>query len=101
MATAPPATAPVATATSGLRKPSGMCMGLLGAARAQTGDREVGEVRREPGLRADELAHGVQPARRDGPHGAAAIAQQVLAGAIARERVQPGAVPEVDVADEP
>jgi len=48
----------------------------------------------------DGFAHRVEIGGIDGGDAAALLAAEVLAAAIAREGIEPGAVAEVDVADE-
>ena len=73
---------------------------ILGAVRAEPGDREVGE----PGLMAEALADQVADlVEIAGLHRrvpAADVADQVLARAQADACVEAGSMPEVDVADE-
>src|SRR4051794_16937110 len=82
-------------------RPRILC-GLLvaGAGRAQPDQGEVREAGLVAEPLADERADVVQLGRVDGAHVVAALAGDVLARALARGRVEGGAVAEVNVADE-
>src|SRR5436190_13669996 len=71
-----------------------------GAFRAEPGDREVAEPRVVAEPPPDRAADAVELAGLDGPCPPAALADEVLANSLADERVEAGAVPEVDVADD-
>ena len=79
-ASVPAVTTPVTSATSVLRKPSGMCMALasLAAGRADADDREVAEPRLEARHLADRRADAVQLRGREGAGAPASLAQHVL-----------------------
>src|SRR5215208_1654541 len=82
-----------------------MCMVLLadvgGAVGADADDREVREVAREPGRAQHSGADLVEAAAVDGDVQAAALARGVAVARAARERVEAGAMPDVDVAHQP
>ena len=74
------------------RRPTG------GAVGAEPDDREVGEAGAVAELGLDRVADGVEALAVDGGHAVAALADEVLALAVADQRVEPGAVPGVHVA---
>ncbi len=69
------------------------------ALRAQPVDREVAEARHVPEVRLQRRPHAVERGRIDRRHPPTAVAAQVLLVGAARERVEAGPVPDVDVAD--
>src|SRR3954466_16122221 len=86
-----------AAATSGVRKPSGMCMAAL---RAVGDDREVDELRLVAAGLAEDGRDSLDRVDLERPVGAAALARDVARLVVSRERVQPGAVRDVEVPDE-
>src|SRR5204863_385246 len=73
----------------------------LGAARAQTDDGKVGEARAVAEGALDRLAHSVELLARHRKVIGATLAGQVLLLAGDGERMQPGAVPQMDMPNEP